>query len=69
MSPWKAEAPKTINKAVGCLECRDTGFLGRAGIYELLQMTNGVKEKILPDVHLEDLRQKLPRARQPTMKY
>ena len=56
MAPWKAAAPKTVNKAVGCLECRDTGFLGRAGIYELLQMTPSVKEHILPDVHLEDLR-------------
>ena len=56
MAPWKADAPAKINKAVGCLECRNTGFLGRAGIYELLQMTPGVKEQILPNVHLEDLR-------------
>ena len=56
MAPWKAEPPATINKAVGCLECRNTGFLGRAGIYELLQMTPGVKEMILPDVHMEELR-------------
>ena len=56
MAPWKAEAPKTLNKAVGCLECRNSGFLGRAGIYELLQLTPGVKEMILPDVHLEDMR-------------
>ncbi len=56
MSPWKASAPETINQAVGCLECRNTGYLGRAGIYELLQMTPGVKENISANVHLEDLR-------------
>jgi len=56
MSPWKAEPPATMNKAVGCLECRNSGFLGRAGIYELMQLTPGVKEMILPDVHLEELR-------------
>jgi len=56
MAPWKAEPPKEIHKAVGCLECRNSGFLGRAGIYELLQLTPGVKEMIVPDVHLEDLR-------------
>jgi len=56
MAPWKAEAPSELNQAVGCLECRNTGYLGRAGIYELLQMTPSVKEKILPDVHLEELR-------------
>ena len=56
MSPWKAEPPAQINKAVGCLECRHSGFLGRAGIYELLQMTPGVKDMVVPDVHLEELR-------------
>jgi general secretion pathway protein E len=56
MSPWKAEAPKTIKKAVGCPECRNTGFLGRAGIYELLQLTPGVKDLIVPEANLENLR-------------
>ena len=56
MLPWKSPAPAYINQPVGCLECRNSGFRGRAGIYELLQMTPGVKEKISPTVHLEDLR-------------
>ncbi len=56
MSPWKAEPPKYMNSPVGCLECRNSGFLGRAGIYELLQLSAGVKDKIRPDVNLEDLR-------------
>jgi len=56
MLPWKSEPPAQINKAVGCLECRNSGFLGRAGIYELLQMSPGVKEMVLPEVHLEELR-------------
>jgi len=56
MLPWKAEPPAQINKPVGCLECRNSGYLGRAGIYELLQLTPGVKEMIVPDVHLEELR-------------
>ena len=56
MAPWKAEPPKQLNKAVGCLECRNSGYMGRAGIYELLQMTPGVKDMVVPDVHLEELR-------------
>lgn len=56
MSPWKAKAPEYLYTPEGCLECRNTGFRGRAGIYELLQMTTGVKELITPTVHLEDLR-------------
>ena len=56
MSPWKAPTPKYMQVPTGCLECRNTGFLGRAGIYELLQMSPGVKNLVTPDVHLEDLR-------------
>jgi hypothetical protein len=32
-----------IFRPVGCLECRNTGYLGRIGIYEILQMTPDVK--------------------------
>ncbi|MCH8518615.1 GspE/PulE family protein [Candidatus Gracilibacteria bacterium] len=34
-------------KAVGCPECDDTGYKGRVGIYEMLEITPGVKEMIL----------------------
>lgn len=56
MSPWRQKAPMTMRKPTGCLECRDTGFRGRAGIYELLQVTPGVKSLLAPDVPLERIR-------------
>ena len=56
MSPWKADAPEHMHGPVGCLECRQTGFMGRAGIYELLRMTDGIRELVTPTTHLEDLR-------------
>jgi len=56
VAPWKSKAPEFINQAVGCLECRNSGFQGRAGIYELLPMSPRVKEMVTPNVHLEDLR-------------
>jgi general secretion pathway protein E len=56
MSPWKAKAPATMHKPQGCLECRQTGFHGRAGIYELLQKSPDVKSLISPDVPIENLR-------------
>lgn len=56
MSPWKTKTPETINKAVGCLQCRETGFYGRAGIYELLQMTPTLKEKITNSADIESVR-------------
>lgn len=56
MAPWKAEAPASMARPVGCLECRQSGFLGRAGIYELLSLTPGVKERISATAHLEEIR-------------
>ncbi|HBR96833.1 MAG TPA: type II secretion system protein E, partial [Gammaproteobacteria bacterium] len=36
LAPWKAELPTQAKQPVGCLECRNTGFRGRAGIYEIM---------------------------------
>ncbi|MFT5209431.1 MAG: general secretion pathway protein E [Flavobacterium sp.] len=43
VSPWKMSMPKSMYHPVGCLECRDTGFRGREGIYELLPLTDKIK--------------------------
>ena len=45
-APFKATPPETIYRPVGCLECRNTGYLGRIGIYEILRMTREVKRHI-----------------------
>ena len=34
-------------KGKGCLSCRDTGFKGRIGIYELLLMDAKISELVL----------------------
>jgi general secretion pathway protein E len=36
---WKIPKPATVYRPVGCPECRQTGFRGRTGIYELLTVT------------------------------
>jgi len=56
VSPFKAKAPKKVQVAVGCLECRDTGYLGREGIYELLKMTDEVKHLVGGEVDIGKLR-------------
>lgn len=44
--PWKAAVPEKIYGPVGCLECRQTGYVGRVGIYEMLVMSGKVKRLI-----------------------
>ena len=46
VAPWKAAHPAVTFKAVGCLECRMTGFSGRIGIYETLVCSQPVKQII-----------------------
>jgi general secretion pathway protein E len=39
-------APGSVSHPVGCLECRNTGYQGRLGIYEILQFTPAVKRSV-----------------------
>ncbi len=54
--PWSAPLPSGAHKAVGCLECRDTGYRGRAGVYEIMQLTDSLKPLITGDTDLLVLR-------------
>ncbi|WP_036300100.1 GspE/PulE family protein [Methylotenera sp. L2L1] len=61
-SKWDALAgtfnipkPAHIYKAVGCLECRNTGFRGRSGIYEMLTITPALRKLITPETNLAKL--------------
>ncbi len=46
-APFKAAPPEFVHRAVGCLECRNTGYLGRVGIYEIMQVTRDIKRLIV----------------------
>ncbi len=54
--PWSAPLPTGAHKAVGCLECRDTGYRGRAGVYEIMQLSDSLKPYISADTDLLALR-------------
>jgi general secretion pathway protein E len=56
MRPFKARPPAQICQPVGCLECRDTGYLGRIGLYEILRFSDGVKALVTGDTDIDDLR-------------
>jgi general secretion pathway protein E len=46
VAPWKSKRPDCLYRPVGCLECRNTGYLGRVGIYEILLLSPGIKRLI-----------------------
>lgn len=47
--------PSYIYKAVGCQSCRNTGFKGRVGIYEMLTLTPELKKHITQTTDLDAL--------------
>jgi len=49
--------PATIQKAVGCLECRQTGYRGRSGVYELMAVGPALQAVIADKPDLQHLRQ------------
>lgn len=52
IKPYTTNTPKTIYEAEGCLECRQTGFLGRKGVYEMLPLSDDLKKLITDDFDL-----------------
>jgi general secretion pathway protein E len=55
-APWKMSPPAKVYQPVGCIECRETGFLGREGIYELLPLTDAVKPFVTAGAEIGKLR-------------
>jgi general secretion pathway protein E len=54
--PWQVNAPSQVMAAAGCSECRDTGFLGRTAIYEILTMTSPLRALINAELDIDRLR-------------
>jgi len=54
--PWTTSAPESIFYAEGCLECRQTGFRGRVGIYEMMPINGPLKQEIGKDFDLSGFR-------------
>jgi type IV pilus assembly protein PilB len=51
------EAPKVkAYKPVGCSVCHNTGYKGRIGIYEVLEVTDEIKDLILSKAHSKELK-------------
>ena len=45
--PFAIKKPKFIYRATGCVKCRNTGYSGRIGIYEIFQNTSLIQQQIV----------------------
>ncbi len=62
IKPWSTEPPKQVYQAEGCLECRQTGYLGRKGIYEMMPLNDDLKQHIRQDFNLVGFRRQAIRS-------
>ncbi len=55
--PWKLELPAQMARPVGCPQCRETGYVGRQGIYEVLVNTPAVQALVTPQLDAAKVRE------------
>ena len=56
VKPWKLNGGYRPFQPVGCTDCRMTGFRGRTGLYELLTVSEALKERIHAAPSVDGLR-------------
>jgi general secretion pathway protein E len=56
VKPWQINGGYKPYKAVGCVDCRMTGFMGRMGLYELLVVSEAFKTRASGDPGIDALR-------------
>ncbi|MGY2365126.1 GspE/PulE family protein [Pseudomonas azotoformans] len=57
LCPHCKQAQGEVHEAVGCVECRHSGYRGRAGVYEIMVLNEALKTLITPGADVQALRQ------------
>jgi len=57
VKPWRSKKPDHVMSPVGCLECRNTGYMGRMGIYEMFTFTSKIRKLVNSSCDITELRQ------------
>ena len=55
-TPARLPRPERVYEARGCEECRQTGYLGRAAVYEMLIMSDALREAITASADIAAIR-------------
>jgi len=54
---WESESgPLTLYQSGGCAHCANTGFLGRVGIFEFMELDEGIRRAIVGRADASTLR-------------
>ena len=61
VNPWRSNIPDKVYKPVGCLECRNTGYMRRTGLIEMLVMTDALRALVAQQGDIVKLRSQAAR--------
>lgn len=53
--PFSIEKPVAIYQAAGCVQCRNTGYVGRVGIYEIFRSSSLIQKQIVEDCDVNSI--------------
>ena len=66
--PWDRLGDQPIYRSVGCRECRNVGYAGRMGIYELLVANDGIRQLALERKSSWEIRREAVKAGMRTLR-
>ena len=58
LDPRKGAGVHSLKRPVGCSQCRNTGYSGRVGIYEILRVDDSLHNLIVERASSRDVRKK-----------
>ena len=61
VNPWRSIIPDSVYKPVGCLECRNTGYMRRTGLIEMLVMTDAMRALVAQEGDIVKMRSQAAR--------
>lgn len=55
VKPYSTKIPNHVYEAVGCEDCKNSGYKGRMSIYEMVVMDDKLRKAVTSDVELQEL--------------
>ena len=65
---WPGRKAVTLHRGAGCKDCYDSGYRGRVGVYEILLADPRIKQAILKNATLDELRRVRDESGLPSLK-
>jgi general secretion pathway protein E len=62
------EGPVTLQRGAGCLRCRGTGYLGRAGVFEVLSFSDAIRRIVNDQAGEDQIREQAKREGMVTLR-